>query len=295
MRAVILLITLNCPIYLGAQDSINSKKLWTVGGGMLATQGITIAGLNEVWYKNQPRSSFHFFNDNREWLQMDKAGHAYSAYQLARVANRTFLWAGMVEKKSALWGSLAGWASISTFEVLDGFSEAWGFSWGDIAANTLGAGLFLGQELAWREQRIQLKFSSSPTPIAAYRPNLLGNSYPERLLKDYNGQTYWLSFTPFKKENENKMPNWISVSLGYSAYGMTGGFDNYNVYCNGDPDCFALKRYRQLYLSLDVDWNRIKTGKKSLKTLFFLLNSIKIPFPAMEFSQNKVSLRALMF
>ena len=27
-----------------------------------------------------PKSKFHFINDNREWLQMDKFGHAMTSY-----------------------------------------------------------------------------------------------------------------------------------------------------------------------------------------------------------------------
>ncbi|MEJ6491389.1 MAG: hypothetical protein QNL60_02870 [Flavobacteriales bacterium] len=59
-----------------------------------------------------------------------------------------------------------------------------------MGANALGSGLFLGHHLLWKEQRIVLKFSSHPTEFAKYRPEVLGSSYPERLLKDYNGQTY---------------------------------------------------------------------------------------------------------
>ena len=43
---------------------------------------------------------------------------------------------------------------------MDGFSDHWGFSWGDYAANVLGTSLLIGQELAWNEQRIQLKYST---------------------------------------------------------------------------------------------------------------------------------------
>src|SRR6188472_3997050 len=36
--------------------------------------------LNKAWYSGFPRSSFHFFNDNNEWNQMDKAGHMWTNY-----------------------------------------------------------------------------------------------------------------------------------------------------------------------------------------------------------------------
>ncbi len=39
-----------------------------------------MVGLYSAWYSNYPQTNFHFFNDNNEWKQVDKVGHAYSAY-----------------------------------------------------------------------------------------------------------------------------------------------------------------------------------------------------------------------
>ena len=39
-----------------------------------------LVGFNELWYKNYPKSNFHFVNDNSSWLQMDKFGHAATSY-----------------------------------------------------------------------------------------------------------------------------------------------------------------------------------------------------------------------
>src|SRR5690349_20178397 len=52
--------------------------------GMGAAYAGGMAILYQQWYKDYPQSSFHLFNDGDEWLQMDKAGHAGSAYYLAR-------------------------------------------------------------------------------------------------------------------------------------------------------------------------------------------------------------------
>lgn len=45
--------------------------------------------------------------------------------------------------------------------------------------------------------------------------------------------------------------------------------------------------YRQYYLSLDIDFRRIPTRRKGLKTLFFLLNTLKVPAPALEFNRKQ--------
>jgi hypothetical protein len=81
---------------------------------------------------------------------------------------------------------------LTAVEVLDGFSSEWGASSGDIIANASGTA-FVSQELLWKEQRITPKFSFHTTQYAQYRPNVLGSSLAEQMLKDYNGQTYWLS------------------------------------------------------------------------------------------------------
>ena len=147
----------------------------------------SMSGLYFLWYAGYEQSPFHFFNDNAEWLQMDKAGHATSAYHVGLIGYEALRLAGLDEKKSLLYGAPLGFIFLSTVEIFDGLSAGWGFSWGDMAANALGAGLFMGQQALWHEQRIAMKYSYHNTQFPQYRPNLLGSNLPERMLKDYNG------------------------------------------------------------------------------------------------------------
>ena len=62
-------------------------------------------------------------------------------------------------KKKNLDGWIERRGLQSVIEILDGFSSQYGFSPGDFTANILGSGLFIGQEFAWDDQRIKLKFS----------------------------------------------------------------------------------------------------------------------------------------
>ncbi|HXV98260.1 MAG TPA: DUF2279 domain-containing protein, partial [Anaerolineae bacterium] len=154
--------------------------------------------LNQAWYADYPKSSFHTFDDSDEWLQVDKVGHAWSAYQISRVSMATWKWAGLNRKQQIWIGGLAGATFQTVIEVLDGFSEEWGWSWSDFTANCIGSGMLIGQQLAWNEQRISFKFSfhkmNYDDPVQNARSDsLFGTSLPERALKDYNGQTYWLS------------------------------------------------------------------------------------------------------
>lgn len=73
---------------------------------------------------------------------------------------------------------------------MDGHSTQWGFSWSDMLANGLGTGLYVFHDLHWKEQRIIPKFSYQTTSFTSQRPEVLGKTTLEQILKDYNGQTF---------------------------------------------------------------------------------------------------------
>jgi hypothetical protein len=214
-------------------------------------------------------------------MQMDKFGHVFSAYQLGRLGANTLNWSGVSKKDQLIYGATMGVAFLTVVEVFDGFSEEWGFSWGDMAANVTGSGLYVGQQLLWDEQRFTLKYSFHRTDYAQQNPDKLGNGFSEEFLKDYNGQTYWLSFNLHAFFKDSKIPTWLNVAFGYGADGMITGTNNSNseVILYQNP-------YRQYYLSLDVDLTRIKTNSHVLRTVFDVLNVLKVPFPALEFTDN---------
>ena len=275
---------------IGCPSSLFSRKRFAI---VASTEAVLYAGsmigLNELWYKDYPRSSFHFFDDNDEWLQMDKVGHVTTSYYIGRIGIDLLKWTGADRKKAIWYGGMLGSLYQSTVEILDGYSTEWGFSIGDFAANTAGSLLVIGQELAWDEQRIVLKYSFQQSDFAAYRPNILGKSIYENLLKDYNGQTYWLSINlaSFMKKETN-FPSWLNVAVGYGATGMTGGSFN-PPYIDENGNQLYFDRYRQYYISLDADLSRIRTNSKFLKAFFKTIGFIKIPAPALEFNKNGVS------
>jgi uncharacterized protein YfiM (DUF2279 family) len=267
---------------------INKKRLNTVIIGSGVVYSASLVALNNAWYKKE-RTTFHFFNDNNGWNQVDKCGHFYSAYQLSRISSALFLWTNMSEKKSALWGTVMSQAFMTTIDVFDGFSLEYGFSWGDIAANMMGAGLFLSQELIFREQKIKLKLSFHRSDYAELNPELLGQGYPEENLKDYNGQTYWLSFDIYAIAGSNpKIPKWINLAFGYGAEGMVYEKETDNL-ANG------FESYRQYYLGIDFDLSHIKTKSKFVNTLFFVLDMVKLPAPAIEWNKKGTKYHWLNF
>lgn len=265
-------------------DSINYplRKKLVVGGNAVAYSA-TMFGLYQLWYKDYPLSKFHFFNDNQEWNQMDKVGHAFSCYYEGVVGIKMMEYAGFTHKQASIYGGAYGFFIQSGVEILDGFSDGWGASVGDVAANTFGAGLAISQSLLWKEQRIWMKYGYTPSNYAKLRPNLLGSNLPERMLKDYNAQTYWLSANISSFAPDSKWPNWLNLAIGYGVDGMVGGHDNIFDKDGVTYDYSSLKRSRQFYLSPDIDLTKIRTNKKFLRTLLIMANSLKVPLPTLEY------------
>ena len=278
-----------------------SGRKWLVGSASVAAYAGSLIGLNEAWYKNYPKSSFHTINDNGEWLQIDKLGHTWTAYNTSRATTAIWQWAGLPENKAVWIGSLSGFSYMTVIELLDAHSAKWGWSWGDMAANATGAALFAGQQLAWGEQRLQYKFS---THRKTYEPSLenraddlFGSSLPERLLKDYNAQTYWLSLNMAAFFPKSHLPAWLNIAIGYGAEGMYGGYQNIAYDKNGALvfDRRDIKRYRQWYMAPDIDFTKIKTHSKAVRTLLTALNAFKLPTPALELSNGKLKGHWLAF
>ena len=278
---------------LAIKNLFSKKRLGIVIGAEAVLYSGTLSALNELWYKDFSHSAFHFFNDDSEWLQMDKAGHFTTSYNVGLIGIDLMKWSGVKRKKAIWYGGMLGSVFLNTVEVLDGLSSGWGFSIGDLSANTAGSLLVIAQELAWDEQRILLKFSFQQSPFSKYNQALLGKNVYENLIKDYNGQTYWLSINmaSFMK-NETKFPKWLNLALGYGANGMVGASYNPPI-LDANGNYIYFDRYRQFYLSLDIDLTRIKTKSKILKPIFNTIGFIKFPAPALEFNKNGV--KGLLF
>ena len=277
--------------FLKPSDTLHAPRRNAVVITEASLATLSLIGLDQLWYADFPRSKFKTINDTDEWLQMDKLGHVFSSYQIGRVGANALRWSGVSKKDQLIYGSTLGFGFLTAVEIFDGYSEEWGFSWSDMVANGLGTGLYVGQELLWDEQRITMKYSFHQTQYANQRPDKLGDGFLEELLKDYNGQTYWLSANVHSFFKESKIPKWINVAFGYSAEGMlTGRAENVN-------NIFITQnRQRQFFLSLDVDLSRIRTNSRVLRTVFDVLNVIKVPFPAIEFNgKNGVKLHYIYF
>jgi len=252
-----------------------------------SSYSLALVGLNQLWYKGYKKSSFHFINDNNSWLQMDKFGHLTTSYFVGVLGIKTYQWAGFSRKQSIWIGGLTGTFFQSAVEILDGFSEKWGASSGDLVANSLGSLLAISQQLYWDEQKVLLKYSFNPSEISNTNPQLFGNDLIQKSLKDYNGQTYWLCFNFEDVFNSSSyfLPKWLNLAFGYGADNMYS-------------DAYSLSHelgYRQFFLSLDIKTDELNISNKFVKNLVNLFGFIKLPMPTIEYSQGKLIFHNLYY
>lgn len=271
--------------FFSPSDSLNITRR----NAVLITQTALLGGglllLDQTWYNNKEKTNFHFNNDHNGWGMMDKAAHGFATYQITRFSAESFTWSGMSKNKSLLFGAMYGLGAVTAKEIMDAHIEQWGWSWYDYSFNVIGTGLYVGQEMLWNEQRIQPKFSYNNNKSKGINTENIGNNFGERLFKNYDGQTFWLSFNVNSFAKTSYMPNWLNFSVGY-------GVDGYLI---NKQMLYVPEKSKSLYLSLDADLTKIKTNSHLLKTIFSICNTIKIPAPTLEFNSKKGSKSHVLF
>ncbi len=259
-------------------DSLRGRRqLFWAGAAVM--YGVVYGGPIATWYDWRSAQGWRWFNDGAEWKQVDKVGHAWTTYQLSRIAYEGARWAGYAPKK-ALWIAMAlGWGYQATIEIADGFFPKWGASWWDLVGNTAGSLLFWLRQSALEKTAwdIEFKFLFHPTPYAAQRPAVLGRGAAQ-ILKDYNGQTYWLCvyYRPWP----------VGLAFGYGASGLLGGY--------GEVPWseIAARERRRWVFSVEPYWPF--WIRRPVRGLIFL-TSIKLPLPALVYEGRKATVVGMYF
>ena len=216
---------------------------------------------------------------------MDKVGHAATAYSMSRGGYELMRWSGVNEQASILTGGLLALLFQTTLEIYDGHSEGWGFSKGDMLANVAGTALFVGQQYGSGQQVVSMKYGFRKTIFPPYRPNVLGKTTGVQMLKDYNGQQYWLSVNLASVLPVGpSFPRWLNIDVGYSGSGMIGGHENPPVF-DSEGKSITFDRHRQFFLSPDADLSRISTFSPSLQRFIGTAQFFKIPAPSLEYNR----------
>jgi VanZ family protein len=295
-----LIIVFNCFTFCKAKENIQSndtlqaaikrQRIYGLAAGFSIGYSSSLVMLHRAWYSQETRSNFHFHNDIRDWNQIDKAGHFWTAFHQSRIGIDAMRWAGVEEKKAIFYGGALGIILQTPIEIFDGYSPTYGASVSDAVANIAGSIAVIAQELKWGQVKIMPKFSYHPSGYQNLRPNLFGRNLGEQLLKDYNGQSYWLSFdlSLFKKtEKINK--SWINLAIGYGSMGMMYGNPNQNFLLGHNS-------FRRIFIGPDINLMNLKVKNKLVQKLFYVMSSIRIPMPALEIKSNgKILMHPIYF
>ncbi len=266
--------------HFGKRNTVNGKRLLT-GTALLAVADVaSIVGLSTLWYADYEQGSFHFHNDWQNWQQQDKLGHTAAAWQIARASASFAKWSGLNGRQAAIYGFATSTIYQSQIEVLDGFSERWGASPGDIAFNLIGAlgGAYEG--VADGPLPFTLKYSYHKSDNYDNSTSILGN-----LVKDYDGISHWLVLRPdLISPSLDWWPAWLGLSIGHSADGLTRAVSS------------AEEPHERIWMvGLDFDFLReIKVENPYLRGFLKTFSFVRIPAPALQFGR-KVKFRPLYF
>lgn len=289
--------------WLKKSDTLNQKRFYaSLGISSTCYLGFS-TGLYHAWYKNHDLGKFHLYNDLGEWRHVDKVGHFYTAYLQGVLCYEGAKWVGLSDNKAMLTGFVMGSLFQSTIEVMDGFSNKWGFSIPDMVMNVAGSSAAVIQQYYWKEQRIRFKVSNVPRSYPndlIYSTNgqtsmylqeranqLYGNNFAQRFLKDYNSQVTWASFNLEQWTGErNIFPKYLSIAIGYGAGNMFGGYKNEWTVNQAQfvLDTEKYPRYSSFFIAPDIDLKAFQSEYRLVNTLLEMLNIFKIPLPALEYN-----------
>ena len=252
-------------------------------GAVITFDFIGMMKLKETWYNDQ-RGKFHatsWESDIRRWQQMDKLGHCVHAAYASDLFSKIYRWAGYSAHQSIWMGSLSGWLWMLQMEITDGFFVRWGFSYGDLIANTTGAA-FSALRQYFPTQLGGLRFKVSYHTSLAYRQ---GHYYrPEiMIMDDYEGITFWFTAnlydmlpTSLQKEYPDILKP-IGLAIGHTAKGVARN---------------SLGGHREILLSIDIDITKIPLGPlDDFPIVRFIkdeLNFLKIPMPTIRITGKRV-------
>lgn len=244
-------------------DSIHFERVVLVGG---ATVGAFVVGhglLNNLWWKGQ-KSRFHV-NAEQDYyyaLNADKIGHAYFAGAAATVYSDLMYWCGM-DSVTAAWTGFGVAMTYQTYiEIRDGFSADYGFSWGDLSADLLGASIPIAKHYlpCLRDFDLQISF---------YPSSAFTSGGYNSIIDDYQSTAHWLAFHPHRllsRSWQEWYPPWLGLAIGHSV-------NNLNSATGGQ---------HRFFVSLDFNVAHIQGLPSWLQDVLRTIHLYHLPAPAVQ-------------
>lgn len=274
MKQLLIAILIMLPYIANTQDSnkindINIKKLFIIGGTTVVGFSYAYLLQDNMWWKGT-QSDFHFNNhqDYEYALNADKYAHFHFGYLSSKIYSDLFQWTGFNKKQSHIYAGLLAFTFQTFTEIRDGFSEQYGFSWGDCTANFLGA-VYPNLQYYYpflKAYNFRISYSASqPYKNGEY-------SY---IFDDYQSTYQWLSIDINRllpNSASKYFPDFIDFAIGYSVK---------NIDAHGAGN-------HEVFLSLDWDFEAIPISGKFWNTLKHTLNYYHFPAPAVKIYPNIV-------
>ncbi|MFN3307336.1 MAG: DUF2279 domain-containing protein, partial [Candidatus Kapaibacteriota bacterium] len=161
--------------------------------------------MSTIW-KN--RGDFHFAEDGKYAMYIDKAGHFYGTFLSSYVLSQSLIECGFSYDMASALGGLLGLCYTTYVEILDGYSKDWGFCPSDFYADVAGALYFLAYS--------KIPFLQNFTPKFMYFPPHWFNAHSRKpstmFIDDYSAHTFWLSVNLnnlLPKDARNYIPRWL--------------------------------------------------------------------------------------
>ena len=258
-------------------SDINYFRLSSMIGLIAATNAVAYTYQRNVWY-TENTSAFHsleFINDWNKYQQMDKFGHFSDAYFTSDLTGKIYRWSGMSGNTSVWVGVLTGWAWMLEIELSDAFMSEWGFSWGDMLANTAGSAFYVLQQFNYDALGgIHPKFSWHKSE--AWEENRY-NKDPQALIEDYEGMTFWLTVNPhhyFPDSWKKNYSEWLAplgLAVGVSAK---------------DISTYPWGGHKEYFVGLDIDIRKLPIWDDwgFFKFVKSEINFLRLPLPTIRFS-----------
>ena len=263
------------------KTDLDYGRLFTTFGAIAAVDLIAYLYQRGVWYREET-TGFHtldFNNDMQKWQYMDKIGHFTDAYFVSDLSSKLYRWSGLSGNSSVWYGALTGMIWTLQIEISDGFMSEWGFSWGDMLANTMGAGFFVLQQFNYDLLGgIQPKFSWHKSD--AWKEDRYYRD-PGGLIEDYEGITFWLTvniYHYFPEKLKKGYPTWLApfgIAFGYGAEGIAGN---------------PWGGRKELFVGLDIDLRKIPIldDYGFFRFLKSELNFLRLPLPTIRISPSGI-------
>lgn len=260
-------------------SDINYFRLSSMLGLMAATNAVAYMYQRNVWYTEETTvfHSLEFMKDWNKYQQMDKFGHFSDAYFTSDLSGKIYRWSGISGNSSVWLGAFTGWLWMLEIELSDAFMAEWGFSWGDMFANTVGSGFYVLQQFNYDALGgIHPKFSWHKSEAWS---EMRYNKDPQALIEDYEGMTFWLTVNPhhyFPESWKNSYSQWLAplgLAFGVSAKNIAS---------------YPWAGYKEYFIGLDIDLAKLPILDESsfLKFIKSEVNFLRLPLPTIRITSK---------